>query len=512
MTHARIEIDPSDTVGEVSPRLFGTFVEHMGRCVYGGIHDPEHPSADADGFRGDVLELVRELGATVVRYPGGNFVSGFLWEDSVGPRDQRPVRLDAAWHSIESNQVGLHEFAGWAEQAGLELMMAVNLGTRGAQDAARLLEYCNFPSGTALSDERRANGAEDPFGIRLWCLGNEMDGDWQIGHKTSYEYGRLAAETARLMRFVDPGIELVAAGSSSAAQPTFGEWEREVVRLTAGLVDHVSLHAYYEELDDLPSFLASGVGLDRYIETVAAILDEEEAALGERMQGRRLGISVDEWNVWYNTRFNEQDKEPLLTGAWHHAPPIIEDEYAVADAVVVGSLLNSLVRHADRVTMANQAQLVNVIAPIRTEPDAAAWRQTIFWPFAITASRARGTALRVAADGPTIATAAYGDVPAVDVAATTAADGRVEVFCVNRDAEHPVEVSLAGAGSVVAGVRDAVVLTVPDGHDRFVANTRDDQPVRPEPLDVRVVDGEARATLPPLSWAAVGVDLGTRTA
>src|SRR5690606_36591989 len=505
MTHARIRIDPTDVVGDLSPRVFGTFVEHMGRCVYGGIHDPQHPSADADGFRGDVLALVRELGATVVRYPGGNFVSGFRWEDSVGPREERPVRLDAAWHSIETNQVGLHEFAGWAERAGLEVMMAVNLGTRGAAEAAQLLEYCNHPGGTALSDQRRANGAADPFGFRLWCLGNEMDGDWQIGHKTAHEYGRLAAETARLMRFVDPTVELVAAGSSSADQPTFGEWEREVVRLTAGLVDHVSLHAYYEEKPgDLASFLASGVGLDRYIETVAAILDEEEAALGERTQGRRLGISVDEWNVWYLDRFNEQDKEPLLTGAWNVAPRIIEDEYAVADAVVVESLLNSLVRHADRVTMANQAQLVNVIAPIRTEPDADAWRQTICWPFAVTAARARGAALRVAAECPTVPTDAYGDVPVVDVVATTAGD-RVEVFCVNRDPENPVEVTLAGAHGALRGAHDAVVLTVPEGHDRFVTNTRDAQPVGLRELDVRVEDGEVRLTLPALSWAALGV-------
>ncbi|WP_265520452.1 alpha-N-arabinofuranosidase [Oerskovia flava] len=502
MTHARIELDPAATVGRVSPRLFGTFVEHMGRCVYDGIHAPEHPSADADGFRTDVADLVRELGATVVRYPGGNFVSGFEWEDSVGPRDERPVRLDAAWHSVETNQVGLHEFASWAQRVGLELMMAVNLGTRGPRDAARLLEYCNFPAGTALSDERRANGAEDPFGIRLWCLGNEMDGDWQIGHKTAHEYGRIAAETARLMRFVDPGIELVVAGSSSAGQPTFGSWEREVVRQTAGLVEHISLHAYYEELDgDLDSFLASGVGLDRYIEEVAGILAEEEAALGLE---RPLGISVDEWNVWYQTRFNEQDKEPLLTGEWAYAPAIIEDEYAVADAVVVGSLLNSLLRHADRVTMANQAQLVNVIAPIRTEPDAAAWRQTIFWPFAITAARARGEALRIAVDAPLVSTAAYGDVPSVDVAGTVDGD-RVELFLVNRDHRAPVEVTLGGAGQGFALAGEALVLTVPEGRDRFATNTRDEQPVRPTALPVREVAGEVLATLPALSWAAVSL-------
>ena len=227
MAKAHLRVHADESVAVVSDRVFGSFVEHMGRAVYTGIFEPGHPTADSRGFRADVLELVRELGATVIRYPGGNFVSGFRWEDSVGP--DRPVRLDVAWHSVETNLVGLHEFAGWADTAGVEIMQAVNLGTRGIADAAALLEYSNHPGGTALSDQRRANGRTDPFGIRVWCLGNEMDGPWQIGHKTADEYGRLAAETARVMKWVDPGVELVVAGSSNADMPTFGSWERTVL-------------------------------------------------------------------------------------------------------------------------------------------------------------------------------------------------------------------------------------------------------------------------------------------
>ncbi len=322
-------------------------------------------------------DLVRELGVTVVRYPGGNFVSGHRWEDGVGPRAERPVRLDAAWHSIETNQVGLHEFAAWADESGVELMQAVNLGTRGIAEAGDLLEYANHPSGTALSDQRRRNGAEAPFDITLWCLGNEMDGPWQIGHKTADEYGRLAAETARYMRFIDHRVELVVAGSSNLEMPTFGTWERTVLGHTAELVDHISVHAYYEELDgDVDSFLGSAVNLDRYLEAVAAIIDE---TLAEKGITRSIGISVDEWNVWYQTRWNTEDKDAVLGGDWSEHPRLIEDEYSVTDAVVVGSLLISLLRHADRVSMANLAQLVNVIAPIRCEPDGPAWRQTTFY-------------------------------------------------------------------------------------------------------------------------------------
>ena len=187
---AQLTIDPAFSIGPADRRLFGSFVEHMGRCVYGGIYEPGHPSADSRGLRRDVLELTRELGVSVVRYPGGNFVSGYRWEDGVGPVGDRPRRLDLAWKTIETNAFGLDEFMTWAAEAGVEPMMAVNLGTRGRPGGLDLLEYANHPGGTELSDLRRKHGAEDPYGVRLWCLGNEMDGPWQVGHKTADEYGR----------------------------------------------------------------------------------------------------------------------------------------------------------------------------------------------------------------------------------------------------------------------------------------------------------------------------------
>ena len=502
----RISLDTAAPGPVVPRRLFGTFVEHMGRCVYDGIFEPGHATADDAGFRADVLELVRELGATVVRYPGGNFVSGYRWEDGVGPRGQRPVRLDAAWHSTETNQVGLHEFAAWAEQAGLELMEAVNLGTRGVAEAADLLEYANHPGGTALSERRRENGRAEPFGIRLWCLGNEMDGPWQIGHKTADEYGRLAAESARLMRFIDPDIELVAAGSSNHEMPTFGEWERTVLRHTAGLVDHISVHAYYEETPGDPaSFLASGAALDAYIGEVADIIDEVRA---ERGITTPIGISVDEWNVWNQTRWNEVDKPAVFTGDWPVAPRLIEDDYTVTDAVVVGSLLITMLRRADRVSMANLAQLVNVIAPIRTEPGGVAWRQTTFFPFQLTAAAASGNVVVPSIETGVIATARYGDVGAVDAVATLEGD-ELTVFVVHRglEAETPVTIDLDRP----AASAEALVLTVPAGGDRHTVNSASSQPVAPASLAVDIRDGAVTLTLPPLSWARVSVRLNPGT-
>jgi alpha-N-arabinofuranosidase len=278
-------------IAPVSRRLFGSFVEHLGRCVYTGIFEPGHATADADGFRTDVLALTRELGVSVVRYPGGNFVSGYRWEDGVGPLQQRPRRRDLAWHSIETNHVGINEFARWATKADVELMYAVNLGTRGIQEALDVHEYVNHPEGTFLSELRRAHGANEPHGIRMWCLGNEMDGPWQTGQKTAEEYGRLAGATARALRAAQPDIELVACGSSGSSMPTFGAWEATVLEAAYDAIDFVSCHAYYEELDgDVGSFLASSVDLDHVVHSVVSTADNVGAKLRNR---KRLMLSFE---------------------------------------------------------------------------------------------------------------------------------------------------------------------------------------------------------------------------
>jgi alpha-N-arabinofuranosidase len=420
-----ITLDRSFKVGAVDPRLFGSFVEHMGRCVYTGIFEPDHPSADRHGFRTDVLELVRRLGPTIVRYPGGNFVSGYRWEDGVGPREHRPRRLDLAWQATEPNTFGTDEFVAWCREAGTEPMLAVNLGTRGVQEAVDLLEYCNHPGGTRLSDLRRSCGSVEPHGVRLWCLGNEMDGPWQIGHKPAAEYGRLAAQTARAMRLVDPGIELVACGSSSPTMPTFGSWEATVLEQCYEDVDHLSLHTYIDPTGrSAPEFLAGAVELDRAIDAAVATADHVAARIRSR---KRLRIAVDEWNVWYVSRWTDHER-----GDWPELRHLIEDDYDDVDATMVASLLVALLRHADRVGVACLAQLVNVIAPIRTEPGGAAWTQSIFEPFAQVAAAARGDVLRVEPRVGTYATE-LGDVPLVDATATYDEEtGDLALVLVNR--------------------------------------------------------------------------------
>jgi alpha-N-arabinofuranosidase len=500
--HARLTIDPRFAVGPINRRLFGSFVEHLGRCVYDGLYEPTHPTADAEGFRQDVIDLVRELGVSAIRYPGGNFVSGFRWEDSVGPRDERPRRLDLAWHSTETNEVGLHEFSSWLDKVGSELMLAVNLGTRGTLEALDLLEYSNIKGGTALSDRRAANGRTEPFDVRMWCLGNEMDGPWQLGHSSADDYGKIASQTAKALRQVDPDLELVVCGSSSAHMPTFGEWERVVLTHTYDDVDYISCHAYYEERNgDLGSFLASAVDMDGFIETVVATADHVGAVKGST---KKIDISFDEWNVWYIDRYHGVDK---ITGVdnWPVAPRLLEDAYSVADAVVFGSLMISLLKHADRVTSASLAQLVNVIAPIMTEPGGPAWKQTTFFPFATTSRLAVGQSLEVRLESPTYTTAVYGEVPLLDAVATHDPEtGAVALFLVNRDQSesHEVTVDISALSGLV--VKESVSLW---DDDRSAANTLDDtERVALKVNDSAIVEGNRlTVTLPPVSWTAVSL-------
>ena len=500
MIRAHATVKPDAVIGTIDRRLFGSFVEHLGRCVYDGIYEPGHETADADGFREDVLALVRELGVSTVRYPGGNFVSGYRWEDGVGPRDERPKRVDLAWHSLETNEVGLNEFARWVKKSGTELMLAVNLGTRGVQEALDLYEYSNLRSGTAFSDMRVEHGAIEPHAVTMWCLGNEMDGPWQLGHRNADDYGKIAAQTARALKQFDPDLELVACGSSGRSMPTFGTWERTVLEHCYDEVDYISCHAYYNlKQGDLTGFLASPVDMDRFIEEVGAAIDEVRASKGSDHDVR---ISFDEWNVWDIERYHEQDKitDPQ---EWPVAPRLLEDNYTVTDAVVVGGLLMSLLRNVDRVAAASLAQLVNVIAPIMTEPGGAAWKQTTFFPFATASRLARGQSISVEVEADTYDAAELGAVPLVDVVVTREGSSAV-VFATNRsvDESATIEVDLSTLESRT--ISEAWLLADDDFSAR---NTLDDpERVALRTLDAADIDGGVlRIELPAVSWAAVSL-------
>ena len=510
MRDASVVLRPDAVIGETDPRLFGAFVEHLGRCIYGGLYEPGHPTADAHGFRGDVLALVRELGPTVMRYPGGNFVSGYRWEDGVGPRERRPRRLDLAWVSTETNAFGTNEFIDWCRAADAEPMLAVNLGTRRGDDARNLLEYCNHPGGTALSDLRAAHGWPAPHDVRLWCLGNEMDGPWQMETKTAHEYGRIAAEAAKMMKLFDPTLELAACGSSGRNMPSFGAWEDTVLEHTFEHVDLISLHTYLNDYaGDLPAMLASADLMDTFIEEVVAIAD---AVAVRAHSTRRIMLSFDEWNVWYRTRYGRDSR---TRPTWPVAPPLLEEVYSLGDALAVGGACISLLNHADRVKVACLAQLVNVIAPIMTETGGPAWRQTIFHPFAQMSRWGRGRVLRAEVEAPTYA-ATYIDpvgtvqrsfalpaVPCLKLAAVEdRSTGSLTLFALNRDLEAPLAVDVGLVG-FPASVAEFAWQLVDDDLD--AVNTRE-QPERVAPTALRALSlsgDRLRVTLAPASWNVI---------
>jgi len=493
---ATLRIFPSDPVTDIDPRLYGSFVEHLGRCVYTGIYEPGHSAADGDGWRSDVLDLTRELDIPIVRYPGGNFVSAYNWEDGIGPREKRPRRLDFAWHTTETNQVGTDDFMNWCAKAGTAPMMAVNLGTRGVDEARRLLEYCNHPGGSELSDLRRANGYAAPHNIRTWCLGNEMDGPWQTGHKTAAEYGRLAAETARAMRQYDDKLELVAAGSSSPGLPTFLHWEQEALGHCYSEVDAISLHLYLGLGNLAPAdYLASAVRMEHQIRDVIAACDFIRAR--DRHQ-KTMMLSFDEWNVWDMGR---SPGEPPGFVRWTSAPAQVEQIYTALDALVFGGMMITLLRHAQRVRMACVAQLVNVIGLIMTEPGGPAWRQSIYWPFRDASRHGRGHVLESFLRGaPVHESTDYGAVPEIDTVATRDGDN-LTVFALNRGATAAtLDVTLDGNESWRGITHSVLVADDPAA----VNTTRQPGAVAPCQSPVPLVDnGRLTLDLPALSWHCV---------
>lgn len=446
--------------------------------------------------------MVRELQVPIIRYPGGNFVSGYNWEDGVGPVEQRPRRTELAWATIETNELGTNEFAEWTNRVHAEVMMAVNLGTRGADSARNLVEYCNHPGGTYWSDLRKKHGYEKPHNIKVWCLGNEMDGPWQICHKTAEEYGRTANEAAKVMKWVDPSIELVACGSSGSSMPTFPQWEATVLEHTYENVDYISLHTYYGNRDDnTANFLARSMDMDAFIKSVISSCDFVKA---KKRSKKTINLSFDEWNVWYHSNASDQ-KIPR----WSVAPPQLEDIYTFKDALLVGSMLITLLRHADRVKIACLAQLVNVIAPIMTENNGPAWRQTIFYPYMHTSVFGRGTVLNTAISAPEYDTKDFTDVPVLDaVAVENEENGEVVIFAVNKDMEDSLllECRLGQYGGYK--LEQHIVL---EGYDIKAANSVN-QPGAVLPLiksdSVELKDGIMLANLSKLSWNVIRLKKG----
>jgi alpha-N-arabinofuranosidase len=495
----RVYVDSRRTVAPLDRNLFGSFLEHLGRAIYEGIYDPASRLADSNGLRKDVIDEIRQLGVPIVRYPGGNFVSGYNWLDGVGPKSDRPRVLDKAWNSLNTNQFGTNEFMAWCKAVGTEPLMGLNLGTGTPEEAAALVEYCNVEKGTRWSDLRRKHGFAEPYKVKHWCLGNEMDGPWQIGHVTATEYGLKAQDAARQMRYVDPSLQLIACGSSGPGMPTYLEWDREVLEECYDYVDALSLHRYIgntpeETGGDSSKFLAMNLSMEKQIAETIAVCD---MVRGHRRSPKKLWLSFDEWNVWYRARGANADN-----GHGQEAPHLLEEVYNLEDALLVGGILNSLIRNADRVKLACLAQLINVIAPIMTNPTGL-YRQTIYYPYSWALQFARGSVLNLLVESPSYEVSGMGQVPYLDVAGTISAEGsKVALFILNRDIAKAHTIEVNWQDNAPARTLASVLLTGDDlkAFNSFEAPLK----VAPRTLDKpSIAGGRARFEVPARSYAVI---------
>ena len=506
----RLYLDSRRLAAPLDRNLFGSFLEHLGRAIYGGIYQPESALADANGFRKDMLDEIKHLGVPMVRYPGGNFVSGYSWLDGVGPKRDRPRKLERAWNSIETNQFGTNEFMAWCRLVGAKPLMGLNLGTSTAEMAAALVEYCNVEKGTKWSDLRREHGFTEPYRVEHWCLGNEMDGPWQIGHMTALEYGMKAADAGRQMHYVDPSLKLIACGSSNSSMPTYLEWDRQVLEQCFDYVDGLSLHRYFgntpeETGGDSTRYMALNLSMDRQISESLAVCDYVQ---GRRHSSKRLWLSFDEWNVWYRARSGSD-----VDGNKQIAPHLLEEVYNLEDALLVGGLVNTLIRNSDRVRIACLAQLINVIAPIMTN-DSGLYRQTIYYPYAWALQYARGSAMNVVAESPTYESQsadnrvarggkAIESIPYVDVSATfDKANGKYSVFLFNRDLAKPRDVEIVWEDAAPSRALESFTLT---GSDLKAVNGFDaPEKVVPKSFDKPATsNARTRLQLPARSYTVV---------
>ena len=480
---SRVYLDVRRRIAPLDRNIFGSFLEHLGRAIYEGIYDPGSKLSDANGFRKDVMDEVRQMQVPLIRYPGGNFVSSYNWLDGVGPKQDRPHVLDKAWNATNTNQIGTNEFMTWCKAVGTEPLMGLNLGTGTAEEAAALVEYCNLDKGTKWSDLRRKHGVVEPYKIKRWCLGNEMDGPWQVGHMTATEYGLKAEDAARQMHYIDPSLQLIACGSSGPGMPSYLEWDREVLEQCYDYVDALSLHRYVgntteETGGDSAKFLAMNLSMEKQIKETLAVCDLVQ---GHKRSSKKLWLSFDEWNVWYRARSGD-----ALRGHGEEAPHLLEEIYNLEDGLLVGGFLNTLMRNADRVKIACLAQLINVIAPIMTNPNGML-KQSIYYPYLWALQMARGSVLELLVESPTYEVAGMGEVPYLDAVATADSDGKVTLFILNRDLAKAHAVDVNWQDRIPGRVLTSTTLT---GSDLKAFNTFDaPQRVAPVPFDKPVTSG-----------------------
>jgi alpha-N-arabinofuranosidase len=444
----RIKIDPQRVIGIIDRNIFGGFAEHLGRCIYGGIYEPGSPLADRQGFRKDVLDALRRLGIAIIRYPGGNFASGYRWRDGVGPVSERPARTDLAWNDIETNHFGTNEFIEFCRRLKTEPYLVVNCGDGDMREARDWVEYCNGTRETTLTKLRQAHGYPKPHGVKYWGIGNEVDGHWQIGYKTPEEYARVFTEFGKVMKWVDPGIKLIASAVSDW-KGALVERTRLLLEQAGDLIDYLSLHWYIgNTADNFEAYMAVSELIEERLSAYEGLV---QAVSFERQIKHPVYIAVDEWNVWYRT-YPPKAREKMK----------LEEIYNLEDALATAVQLNAFIRHARTVKMANIAQMVNVIAPVLTRPDGLVL-QTIFYPFELYSRTCGNLALDIGWEGDTFSGGTYKGVRTLDVSATLDENKKLlTIYLVNRHRAKEMETSIQLTSGEFGGDVKTYIVNGPD--------------------------------------------------
>jgi alpha-N-arabinofuranosidase len=488
-------------IGEVSSLMFGQYFEPLGRCTHEGMYEPDHPSANAKGWRQDVLELVKAMNISCFRYPGGNLTATYRWEDGVGPREKRPVRMELAWVSIEDNSIGINEYIDYVKDLGAETLLTFNMGTRGVEAAIDLVEYCNYPGGTSLSDLRRSHGYEKPHNIKYWCVGNETDGEWQISQSRPADYAWLCKQTGKAVKRMDPNYQVIAAGSSHRYMETVVDWDYKLLDEAWDYIDGLSVHAYTDrrEKDTTKHYLAHTMSLDQYLSGIEGTC---KAIKLKKHSNKDIWLALDEWNVQsFEIVHLQADRPKRGVKPWMVHPPIIEQVYTMEDALALGLQFIVYFKHCQSIKIACMSLLVNCLAPIMTEKGGPAWVQPVYYPFVHCSKYGRGRALETLLECETYKDDDYGDVPYVEGIAIENSETELTLFAVNK---HEEECAISCTLQDFEGYT-VIKHIVLDHKDLFAVNTSANQDnVKPHLQEGSAVSGGVLSSiLNKYSWNVI---------
>jgi alpha-N-arabinofuranosidase len=484
---AKIKIDVDRTISEIDPKIYGVFMEpiHLnGRrlglpdsvnfnTLYGNLYDPSSPLANADGFRKDYIDAMKELKVTNMRWPGGNFLMGYNWQDGIGPKDQRPVRINLAWGGVDNNHVGTDEWMKLNQAMGSENIVCVNLGLASIMDAVYWVEYCNYKGGTYYSELRGKNGHKEPYGVKIWDLGNEVDGlPWELGHKNAEDYIEIAREAAKAMKSVDNTIKLVAAGSSWYTPDTWDDWNRKILTGLGDRIDYISIHSYWENSPDYYSYMGASAMI--FEQRIKITTNEIEAVSATKSFKNPIYVSVDEWGAFGRSFMN---------------------------VLPVAQSLNSFIRHADVVRMANFTTMTSLLS---SDPQKGTYKSPLFHLFKLFSNNCRGNAIDTYVTCDTFNTEKYKGIPYLDVSTVYSKEtNTVFVNVVNRHKDKEITADIISTSGEFTGKAEASLITSDDLKAPFAFDQQ--SKYLPVTKEIQTKGNLLSGTFPPHSFTQIKI-------